>query len=156
MSRLLNSLRAFPSTRARLPVSADMKADIAWWLDFLPIFNGTSLIKPIHWEFDDLQFTTDASLHAGGATCLNECFTREFPEDIVRSAGHITALELLFTTIVYNYCCSCQVLGSQAFPPQIPCVMRQRSSCYRCQLWFFEGSLHATLFTGTMVYSCRP
>lgn len=99
MSRLLNSLRAFPSTRARLPVSADMKADIAWWLDFLPIFNGTSLIKPIHWEFDDLQFTTDASLHAGGATCLNECFTCEFPEDIVRSAGHITALEL-YTIVV--------------------------------------------------------
>ena len=99
MSRLLNSLRAFPSTRARLPVSADMKADIAWWLAFLPIFNGTSLIKPQQWEFDDLQFTTDASLHAGGATCLNECFTCEFPVDIVRSAEHITALEL-YTIVV--------------------------------------------------------
>ena len=61
MSRLLNSLHAFPSTCARLPVSADMKADIAWWLDFIPIFNGTSLIKAIHWEFNDLQFTMDAS-----------------------------------------------------------------------------------------------
>ena len=45
MSRLLNSLRAFPSTRVRLPVSANMKADIAWWLAFLPLFNGTSLIS---------------------------------------------------------------------------------------------------------------
>lgn len=90
MLRLLNSLPAFPSTRVRLPVSADMKADIAWWLAFLPPFNGTSLIKPQQWEFDDLQFTTDASLHAGGATCLNECFKCEFPKDIVRSAEHIT------------------------------------------------------------------
>lgn len=99
MSRLLNSLRGFPSTRARLKVSADMKADIAWWLDFLPIFNGTSFIKPQHWEFDDLQFTTDASLDADGVTCRNECFTCEFPEDIVRSAQHVTALEL-YTIVV--------------------------------------------------------
>ena len=99
MSHLLNSLRVFPSTRVRLPVSADMKADIAWWLAFLPLFNGTSLIKPQQWEFDDLQFTTDASLHAGGATCLNECFTCEFPEDNVCSAEHITTLEL-YTIVV--------------------------------------------------------
>ena len=67
----------------------------------LKLFNatGTSLIKPPHWEFDDLQFTTDASLHAGGATCLNECFTCEFSEDIVHSAQHITALEL-YTIVV--------------------------------------------------------
>ena len=99
MSRLLNSLRVFPSKRARLKVSADIKADIAWWLDFLPIFNGTSFIKPLHWEFDDLQFTTDASLHAGGATCFNDCFTCEFSKDIVHSAQHITALEL-YTIVV--------------------------------------------------------
>lgn len=103
MSRLLNSLRVFPSTRTRLKVSAYMKADIAWWLDFLPIFNGTSLIKPQHWEFDDLQFTTDASLHAGGATCLNECFTCEFPEDIVCSAQHITALELCTIVVAVKF-----------------------------------------------------
>ena len=74
MSRLLNDLRAFPSTRSRLQLSADMQADIDWWLAFLPLLNGTSFIKPQHWEFDDLQFTTDASMTAGGATCLDECF----------------------------------------------------------------------------------
>ena len=99
MSRLLNNLRAFPSSRPRLKVSADMQADIDWWLTFLPLFNGTSLIKPRHWEFDDLQFTTDASMNAGGATCLDECFTCKFPEDIVRAAQHITALEL-YTIVV--------------------------------------------------------
>ena len=136
MSRLLNSLRAFPSTRARLPVSADMKADIAWWLDFLPIFNGTSLIKPLHWEFDDLQFTTDASLHARGATCLNECFTCEFPEDIVRSAGYITALEPYTIVVAVKFWAS---------------KLSHRKFLVSC-----EGSLHATLFTGTIVHSCRP
>ena len=46
ISRLLNNLRAFPSTRARLKVSADMQADIDWWLAFSPLFNGISFIKP--------------------------------------------------------------------------------------------------------------
>lgn len=108
MSRLLNSVRILPSTRSRLSVSEDMKANIAWWLDFLPIFNGTSFIKPLHWEFDNLQFTIDASLHAGGVTCFNECFTCEFPEDIIRSAQHITALELY--TIVVAVKCSASKL----------------------------------------------
>ena len=40
MSRLLNNLRAFhASTHAKLRVSADMQADIDWWLAFLPLFN---------------------------------------------------------------------------------------------------------------------
>ena len=99
MSRLLNNLRAFPSTRARLKVSADMQADIDWWLAFLPLFNGTSFIRSQYWEFDDLQFTTDASMNAGGATCLDECFTCEFPDDIARTAQHITASEL-YTIVV--------------------------------------------------------
>jgi len=75
MSYLLNNLRAFPPTLKRLQVSADMQANIDWWLVFLPLFNGTSFIKPQHWEFDHLQFTTDASMTAGRATCLDECFT---------------------------------------------------------------------------------
>ena len=45
MSRLLHNLRSFPSHRVRHPVSHHMKADIAWWLSFLPVFNGVSLIK---------------------------------------------------------------------------------------------------------------
>lgn len=76
-----------------------MQADIDWWLAFLPLFNGTSFIKPQQWEFDDLQFTTDASMTAGGATCLYKCFTCEFLDDIVRTAQHITTLEV-FTMVV--------------------------------------------------------
>ena len=76
-----------------------MKVDIAWWLEFLPVFNGVSLIKTNCWELANLHFTTDASLQAGGATCLDKCFTCHFPEQIVRSAGHITALEL-YTIVV--------------------------------------------------------
>ena len=116
MSRLLNSLRAFPSTRARLPVSGDMKADIAWWLDFLPIFNGTSLIKPLHWKFDNLQFNGRII-----ACWRSDLSKRMFHVRVSR--GHRAQCRAYHRFRTLHYCCCCQVLGFQAFPPQIPCVM---------------------------------
>ena len=146
ISRLLNNLRVFDaSSRARLRVSADMQADIAWWLAFLPLFNGTSFIKPQQWECDDLQFTTDASMTAGGATCLDECLTCDFPDNIVRTAQHITALELFTIVVAVRFWVS---------------KLHRRKFIASCdnevagQLGFFERSFHATLFTSTMVYSC--
>ena len=64
-----------------------------WWLEFLPIFYGASLIKPSIWDFADLQFATDASLHGAETTCL------DFSENIVCAAKHITGLEF-YTVIV--------------------------------------------------------
>ena len=103
MSRLLNALRSFLSTCSRQSISPVIKSDIMWWLEFLPIFNGVSIIKPNIWDFADLAFTTDASLHGAGATCLDECFTVEFPEDIMRAAKHITGLELYTVVLAVNF-----------------------------------------------------
>lgn len=94
MSRLLNNLRTFPSSRRTAVVSNDMKLDIAWWLTFLPLYNGVSFIKPDSWSFEDLHFSTDSCLHGGGATCLDQCFFVTLPTNIVQEAEHITALEL--------------------------------------------------------------
>lgn len=80
--------------------------------------NGTTFIKPQHWEFDDLQFTTDASLHAGGVTCPKECFICPFPED--------TAHHCLGTLY---HCGHGQVLGYQASPAETYCFLRQRNHC---------------------------
>jgi hypothetical protein len=73
MSRLLNKLRTFPTTRRTVLVSPEMTLDISWWVTFLPLFNGVSLIKPDVWSFEDLHFTTDSCLHGGGATCRDQC-----------------------------------------------------------------------------------
>jgi len=94
MSRLLNNLRTFPSSRRTAVVSNDMKLDIAWWLTFLPLYNGVSFIKPDSWSFEDLHFSTDSCLHGGGATCLDQCFFVTLPTNIVQEAEHITALVL--------------------------------------------------------------
>jgi hypothetical protein len=73
MPCLLANLRAFPPKRASTKVSPDMYLDISWWLEFLPQFNGSSMIKPNVWDFDELHFTTDASLLDGGGTVESGC-----------------------------------------------------------------------------------
>ena len=99
MSRLLNNLRAFPSSRWTAVVSHDMKLDIDWWLTFLPLFNGVSFIKSEVWSFDDFHFSTNACLSGGGATCQHQCFSVVFPPNILQEATHITALELFVVVV---------------------------------------------------------
>ena len=100
MARLLNSLRECTQpARHRYPISASMLSDIQWWLDFLPRFNRVSLIKPSSWDFESLNFSTDACLSGGGATCQTECISFVFPDCISPDNLHTNALEL-FTIIV--------------------------------------------------------
>ena len=122
---ILNNLCTFPRACSRRPVSEDMRADIAWWSQFLPLFNGVLLIKPNSWDFSDLQFATNASLSGGGA-------------------NHISSLEL-YTIVV-------PVLGSRASSSPVYSVLWQWVHCHRHQLGLFQGQLHATLSTTTVVF----
>ena len=67
-------------TRSHFPVTSDMLSDFDWWL------------RPR--DFQDVLFTCDASLHRGGATCIDECISFAFPSAIEALALHINALEL--------------------------------------------------------------
>ena len=81
-------------------------------------------------------------MNAGAATCLDECFTCKFPEDIVCAAQHITALELYTIVVAVKF-----------WAPKL----YQRKfivSCDSAQFWFFKSFLYAMLFMSTMVYSC--
>jgi len=94
MSRLLNRLRNLSATQSRFPVTSDMLSDIDWWLTFLPHFNGFAMIALRPRDFQDVQFTCDAFLHRGGATCFDECISFAFPSAIASLALHINALKL--------------------------------------------------------------
>ena len=76
-----------------------MLLDIQWWLEFLPRYRRISLIKPFLWDFESLNFSTDACLRGGSATCQTECISFVFPDCISMSSLHINALEL-FTIVV--------------------------------------------------------
>ena len=105
MACLLNSLRECRRPTAhRHPISASMLFDIQWWLDFLPRFNCVSLIKPSLWDFEDLNFSTDACLYGGGAICKTECISFVFPDCISSDTLHINALELFMIIIALKLC----------------------------------------------------
>ena len=99
MSRLFNILWTFSFNVTCLTISSDMSYNIQWSLDFLPRFNGISIINPTKWDFDDLCITTDTCLEPRGATCLNFFFTFEFPSHILRQSLHILALELFLVVV---------------------------------------------------------
>ena len=150
MSRLLNNLHSFPSSRRSAAISPETRLDIERWLTFLLHFNGVSCIKPNLWSFDDLHFTTDACLHGGGAACLEECLSFVFPIDAVQQAAHITALELFVVVVAVrvwapllahqHFILSCDneaavtVINSGSTRDQL------LQGCL-CQLWF-TASLH--------------
>lgn len=101
MARLLNCLRECKQHAAsyQYPISATMLLDIQWWFEFLPHYHCISLIKPSPWDFECLNFSTDACLQGGGATCQAECISFVFPDCIALQSLHINALEL-FTIVV--------------------------------------------------------
>ena len=101
MARLLNCLRACKQATAsyRYPISATMLLDIQWWFKFLPRYHRISLIKPPLWDFECLNFSTDACLQGGGATCQAECISFVIPDCIALQSLHINELEL-FTVFV--------------------------------------------------------
>ena len=81
MPWLLNSLRECTQPAGQhYPISATMPLDIQWWLTFLPQFHRVSLIKPSFWDFESFNFSTDACLHGGGATCRRECISFVSPD----------------------------------------------------------------------------
>ena len=49
MNRLLNVLRSFTSRKQRLQVTMEMRNDILWWLQFLDLYNGVSVIPELYW-----------------------------------------------------------------------------------------------------------
>lgn len=101
MARLLNCLRECKQHAAsyQYPISTTMLLDIQWWFEFLPHYHRISLIKPSPWDFECLNFSTDACLQGGGATCQAECISFVFPDCIALQSLHINALEL-FTIVV--------------------------------------------------------
>ena len=94
VSRLLNFLRGMEEFR-RYTITEECRADVRWWVVYLPIFNGVAMFPPVHWEPPDACFATDACLEACGGVCSEQYFHEMFPEHIRQAAGHITALELL-------------------------------------------------------------
>eukprot|EP00117_Sycon_ciliatum_P020140 scpid38648/ scgid18029/ len=62
-------------------LSEDAQADIQWWRDMLPSWNGRALIRDYRWsQSPDLELFTDASGHGHGGYFKGEWFTGTWAE----------------------------------------------------------------------------
>ncbi len=62
-------------------MSQEARMDIKWWHDFLPEYNGVSLLSP-ELVLQENIFETDATLKHAGGTCDREYFMIRFPEEV--------------------------------------------------------------------------
>ena len=100
LSRLIDKLKQQEQQKqTNNIIDQEMKKDLNWWLQFLPKFDGTSLI----WLQEEYQehstIETDASLIGGGATYGKEFIHFKFTHDNLKQTANIAQREL-FTILV--------------------------------------------------------
>ena len=92
MSALLNGLRGL-SRHGFLTISDEIRADLQWWLNFLPKYNGISII-PLRKYGPDIPIT-DACQTGAGGHFQNQCFHVAFLDNAADNADNINVKELL-------------------------------------------------------------
>jgi hypothetical protein len=84
LRRLINAMKQLPHQKATWHLSADAKADLEWWIQYAPLYNGVSIIiddTPLSaWDLS-LTFFSDASGKASAAAWEDEWFSYEYTEE---------------------------------------------------------------------------
>ena len=96
LARMLDELRSMPG-HGQVHLSSDFKQDVYWWVHFMPLYNGVSMIPRPFWSEVNGIIATDACLSGcGGYNFLsNEYFHAEFPANVLSENWSINELELL-------------------------------------------------------------
>lgn len=78
----------------RFPVHLDSEffLDIQWWIRFLRVYNGVSLIQDGSWSDIDAILSTDACLTGAGGFFQGRYFHRQFPDWILSKKLDINSL----------------------------------------------------------------
>ena len=94
ISRMLDTLRKYKCNFDKIRLTLEFCKDVEWWLQFLRIYKGLSLITDLDWSEPDSVISTDACLKGlGGINFItNQYFHVKVP-DILNSA-HISILEM--------------------------------------------------------------
>ena len=93
--RILNFMRT-ADFKLRAKLTAEVRADIQWWVRFMPFFNGLSVMPNPRWTGPNRLFATDATLQAAGGWSDGQYFHVRFPMAIVNDQRYmINELEAL-------------------------------------------------------------
>ena len=95
LMRLLDLLRSVKRNHHHVNVTSECRKDIKWWKEFLPQFNGVSIIYTSCWSSPDEVFATDACLTGCGGCSGSRIFHKEFPADVLVQFPFIHQLECL-------------------------------------------------------------
>ena len=93
LSRILNFLRSFNDKNETKAIPKATLQDVKWWIEFAPLYNGTTLMIENKWSEPDEFVCTDSSLTRGGGMTSDEFFHLRFPDKIKNLCSHINQLE---------------------------------------------------------------
>ena len=100
VNRLLEKLRNMTSNKT--VVDQDIKQDVAWFLKFLPQFQGTASYCHVDIQGGE-TIEIDATLNSVGGVWGNEIYNAKIPDDIlVEAKTNITHLEMINIIVALN------------------------------------------------------
>ena len=78
LTRILDSLRSLRRNHHCIKLSTEFRKDICWWLCFITVYNGISIIPTQLWSEPDSVFSMDACLTGCGSMSSNQYFHTVF------------------------------------------------------------------------------
>ena len=95
MARILATLKNLKRQSHKVYLNEEFRKGVWWWINFLPHFKSTSIIKTVSWSEPDEVFAKDACLKGGGGTYKNRYFSLSFPEEFLGNITGISQLEAI-------------------------------------------------------------
>ena len=95
LTRILDTLRSLRRYHYWVKLSAEFRKDIRWWMRFINVYNGVSLVPTQLWSAPDSIFSTDACLTGCRGMSSEQYFHVEFPPEVLLQFTAIHLLEAL-------------------------------------------------------------
>ena len=87
LRRLINLLTTVSKLEHRVTLNAEARADIEWWTEFLPLWNGVEVIQHRPVASHALQFYTDASDKGFGAVYDKRWLFASWENEVIAQAN---------------------------------------------------------------------
>ena len=95
LMRIIDLLKRLKRNHHRVSLNKDFRKDISWWINFIAVYNGVSIICDVPWSAPDCVFATDACLTGCGGVCGRSVFHAPFPDWVLQQFTAIHQLEFL-------------------------------------------------------------
>ena len=102
LTPILDTLRSLRRSHHRVKLPAEFRKDIRWWMRFINVYNGVSLIPTQLWSALDSIFSTNACLTGFGGMSSEKYFHVEFPREVLLRFPTIHLLEALAIIIALH------------------------------------------------------